>query len=83
MKKSKFAGLPKVSDAGAPEPRGPGRPKGGAGTSPDAVPVTLRISSAVYKRAQIAVIESTDGQPLSKIVEDLLTEWLKAKGKNV
>jgi len=41
------------------------------------------IRSSARFRAQIAVIESTDGQPQSKIVEDLLTEWLKAKGKNV
>jgi hypothetical protein len=47
--------------------------------SPDAVPVTLRISREVYKRAQIAVLEGDDERPLSKIVEDLLTEWLDKK----
>ena len=85
--KSKFEGLragrnlgadaPTGKKAAAPtpaEPRAVGRPKGRSGTSPDAQPVTLRISRDVYKRAQKAVIDADDGQPLSRIVEDLLPD---------
>ena len=73
-KTTKYQSLPKLVDKPT-ETRG--RPKGsGAGTSPDAVPVTLRISRDVYRRAQIAVIQADDGRPLSKVVEDLLAVWL-------
>ena len=76
-KTTKYQGLPKLVDT-ATETRG--RPRGGAGTSPDAIPVTLRISRDVYKRAQVAVIQADDGRPLSKVVEDLLVEWLTKQG---
>lgn len=79
MKKSKYGLLPKVSDVET-APRGPGRPKG-AGTSPDAIGVTLRISRDIYKRAQVAVIEADDGRPLSKVVEDFLADWLNERSK--
>ena len=73
----KYQGLPKVADVVATPPRGPGRPKG-AGTSADAVSVTLRLSEDLYRRAQIALLQRQDKRPVSRLVDDLLSEWLKS-----
>ena len=74
--KSKFEGLSQVrgrtSQAPAPV-KAVGRPKQ---TSADSVPVTLHLSAEIYRRAKIKMLETSDERPLSKIVEDLLGQWI-------
>ena len=70
--KSKFSGLSNAVQ----EPPATGRQRRAA-TAADSVPVTIHISAHSYKRARIALIEADDPRPFSKLVDDLVGEWLK------
>jgi hypothetical protein len=59
----------------ADERKGPGRPK--RATAPDAVPVTLRLSKEVYRQVQIVLLQRHDDRPVSRLVDELLSDWLK------
>ena len=79
MKSKRFEGLRSVDAIAAETPRRqPGRPKG-SGMSSDAQQVSLYLSHELYKRARIALLEDDDERPFSKLVDDLVAEWLKQR----
>ena len=65
-----------------PEPIKRGRPKGKR-SNPDFEQVTAYVRSKTYRQTKIALLQQSELEDFSELVEKLLTEWLSTqKGKN-
>lgn len=75
------AGDEPESDPAQEQPRGRGRPKGSAGGKRDDAEYTQAgayIRKDVHKKVKAALI--LEDKEFSELVEELLVEWLKARG---
>ena len=65
-----------------PQPIKKGRPKGKR-SNPDFEQVTAYVRSETYRQTKIALLQQSEFEDFSGLVENLLTEWLSTqKGKS-
>ena len=72
---------PSIVEPGS-EPVKKGRPKGKR-SNPDFEQVTAYVRSKTYRQTKIALLQQSELEDFSELVEELLTEWLSTqKGKS-
>ena len=80
VKEVKKSSPPIVESNSQPVKRG--RPKGKR-SNPDFEQVTAYVRSKTYRQTKIALLQQSELEDFSELVEKLLTEWLSTqKGKN-
>lgn len=62
----------------APAVSRPGRPRTGKRSNPAFEQVSVYIRKDTHREVKIALLREAGGRQFSELVEDLLTEWLKA-----
>ena len=85
VKEVKKSPPPIVEPEPEPEPVKRGRPLGKR-SNPDFEQVTAYVRSQTYRQTKIALLQQSELEDFSELVEELLTEWLstqKGKSSNV